>query len=925
VKKKGLKSKRIFLLVIFLLNVVLNIFANDTQNDTIRFAVWNKPNSAIINKDGSITGFEPEIFSQLVPFLEKDIEIIAFDDKLDCLEALRNNQVDVVMSSYYSKEIDEEFDYSNIMVRNVNLVLCSVNDYYTYQDYVSFENSKIGYVFRGESTNKSIAFVKSKIKNAEFMEYDNSKELYSALLDSEINLGIFDFGSIGNSCNIIDRLYSFPTYYITRENEYWQVSKAFSNLLNNSHDIYNSLYEDFYPRVITTEFTREELNYINSNPKLIATTALNKNVFSSVNTSGEIVGIFPDIIRDINKTSGLNIEIVTNDGHVSMGEILSNNQTDIAIGLDCLKSKVDKDNLFYINSVMKIPMELITKRGEVLDNSEVRTIAVAREGSSTYKFVKENYPSWIIVFEDNILKRYDMLLKNEVDCLIDSSYSFNYLNSNPRYQALTRYPLSIYSEDLNIVVNQNINSILAQIINKATIKLKKNTLSNIVYSNISEISYSPTLYDNFLSHRLEYLATLSLIIIFFFGLYYYSSNRRRKELEENNEELIEAEKIANEASQAKSVFLARMSHDMRTPLGAIIVLSEFGINEASIDDIKAYFLDIYDSAKYLLSLMDDILDSQRLQSENFEFDFSYVNMCNILKRVVTFVDNKAKEKNKKLEIKNNTNDFHKCIYTDEKRISQIYVNILNNAIKYTPKDGTIYWENTCEYVGSDKVKVISIIRDTGVGMSPDFVKNHLFEPFSKEKNSLSRSEGGTGLGLSICKKLIDQMHGSIVCDSVLGVGTTFTIEIVYDIVKDINIDDCIEKQYINFEAEYNNCFDGKKILVCDDTEINIKIARKILESKKIIVDVAYDGESAVKKVLSNTYDAILMDVRMPKLDGIEATKKIREFNTTIPIFAYSANAYSDDIEKSLEAGMNEHLAKPVNIKKLYYLLNKYFT
>ena len=195
--------------------------------------------------------------------------------------------------------------------------------------------------------------------------------------------------------------------------------------------------------------------------------ALNKNVFSSVNTSGEIVGIFPDIIRDINKTSGLNIEIVTNDGHASMGEILSNNQTDIAIGLDCLKSKVDKDNLFYINSVMKIPMELITKRGEVLDNSEIRTIAVAREGSSTYRFVRENYPSWIIVFEDNILKRYDMLLKNEVDCLIDSSYSFNYLNSNPRYQALTRYPLSIYSEDLNIVVNQNINPILAQIINKS--------------------------------------------------------------------------------------------------------------------------------------------------------------------------------------------------------------------------------------------------------------------------------------------------------------------------------------------------------------------------------------------------------------------------------------------------------------------------
>jgi len=207
-------------------------------------------------------------------------------------------------------------------------------------------------------------------------------------------------------------------------------------------------------------------------------------------------------------------------------------------------------------------------------------------------------------------------------------------------------------------------------------------------------------------------------------------------------------------------------------------------------------------------------------------------------------------------------------------------------------------------------------------MSEDFVKNKLFKPFSKEENSLSKSEGGTGLGLNICKKLIDQMGGKITCDSIINKGTTFIIALPLKFASKEETDkfnySCDNKNINTF----NDRFKGIKILVCDDTKINIKIEKKILEDRGIIVDVAYNGQEAIDKSKENNFDAILMDIRMPIVNGLEATKKIREFNKTIPIIAFSANAYAEDIKQSLEAGMNAHLAKPVDVTQLFSVLEK---
>ncbi len=910
------KFFKYIILLLLISSSTFSAFCADNVNNLYRFGVWDKGNTAIVDNDGSISGFEPELFKGLESFLPNKVEIVAYETKDECLDALRNNQIDVCMSCLYDENIALEFEFNNIMVRHVDFMVGSYYKAFSYQEYNSMQNKTIGYIDKGKNVDSIIKQLTNKMDNPIFIPYNNINNIQEALINDELDLAIFCLECLTPKLSVLDRLDSFPTYYITRKGESLVINEALSQFLSSSLKEYSDLYYKYYPRAITTEFTKDELNYIKSNPEIIVSTIRNKNVFSSISKSGEIIGIFPDMIKAINEESGLNMQMLLTPKSKTLQEMVKNKECEVAIGLDSLKAVDNNKEYIYCDSIMKIPMELIVKSITVLKKYMTHKIVVSREGCLSDTFIKENYPNWIVLYEKDIEKRYGMLIDGEVDCLVDSSYSFNYLSTAEKYNNLIRYPISIFSSDLNILV-QDDNPILAKIINKSLRKVKKEKLDSIVEYNLSNITYSMTLYDIFLSNRLEYLGIFLLLVIFFFIIYFMASNRRRKELEQINTDLMVAEQTAIEANQSKSVFLARMSHDMRTPLGAVIALADFGRKETKEENIKSYFLDIDDSATYLLSLLDDILDSQKLQNDDFIFNYKVVNFCEIVKRILTVIDNKAKEKNLRIEIINKCSDFFDNILADEKRISQIYVNILNNAIKYTPKGGIITWENSYKLVKDDVVRIKSIIKDTGVGMSEDFVNNQIFEPFTKEDNTLSKVEGGTGLGLNICKKLVDQMNGSIKCESVLDVGTTFTIEIDHKIVKDKI------KNTINNSQKDDSVFIGKKILVCDDTEINLKITKKILEIKNIDVDVAYNGEEALNKVMATKYDLILMDIRMPVLDGLEATKKIRKINKEIPIIAFSANAYLDDVEKSLEAGMNDHLAKPIDTEKLYNLLYKY--
>jgi PAS domain S-box-containing protein len=385
---------------------------------------------------------------------------------------------------------------------------------------------------------------------------------------------------------------------------------------------------------------------------------------------------------------------------------------------------------------------------------------------------------------------------------------------------------------------------------------------------------------------------------------------------EKNKELEKRLQEMEKTNSDKDDFLARMSHDMRTPMNAILGMANFGLEE--IEDPKAlkYFSQIKDSSDYLLALINDILDMQKLENGEIKFDEVITNTPRIAQKVKNIVEPRAAQKNIELNYELQCEDKFNYVKVDERRIEQILINILNNAIKYTPEGGRVTWRDFVSDLPNGKIKVTHEFIDNGVGMSRHFQKT-MFDPFTTEVNSQTQSESGSGLGLAITKNLVNAMGGNITCKSKLGEGTTFIVELLLTLATDKEITEFITKSTNLIGA---TIIRGKKILICEDVDVNIMIVKKLLSVYDCEFDVAKNGLEGVNYARAKNYAAILMDIRMPIMNGLEAAKKIREFDSEVPIIALSANAYTEDIDKSLKAGMNAHLAKPINKQDLYSTL-----
>lgn len=386
--------------------------------------------------------------------------------------------------------------------------------------------------------------------------------------------------------------------------------------------------------------------------------------------------------------------------------------------------------------------------------------------------------------------------------------------------------------------------------------------------------------------------------------------------EEKEKQLLEqALKETKSANSAKSDFLAHMSHDMRTPLNAIIGLSELILSETNIKSHKEYLENISNSGLYLLGIINDILNLTKLSQNKIIKEESVCNLTDLVNRIKQIVTPFLQQKSVNLEINvEEVTDI--CFKLDVIHFTQIFVNIINNSIKYSDYNSKIIWN--IRFVENDgKCFIESSVVDFGFGMSKSF-QQKMFEPFTRENNNLTSPSEGTGLGLSIVKNLITLLNGTIKCTSKIGFGTTF----------EITIPTCLVGNISNFEAENIIVYDRNNnsshtILVCEDMDINAKIVTKILEKENFKVDRSINGLDCIKKVSEKDYSLILMDIRMPIMDGIEATRQIRKFNKILPIIALSANAYPEDIKKSYDVGMNEHLSKPIKFEKLLDTIYKY--
>ena len=395
--------------------------------------------------------------------------------------------------------------------------------------------------------------------------------------------------------------------------------------------------------------------------------------------------------------------------------------------------------------------------------------------------------------------------------------------------------------------------------------------------------------------------------------------RRKLQLaaQQKAEEMTALAEQAQAASKAKSVFLSSMSHDIRTPMNAIIGFTNIALHQDSVPEMHNCLKKIEDSSDHLLALLNDVLDLSRIESGRVEFSPVPADITAVTDSVIEITNGMLLNRELNFEVHREPLQ-NPYVMTEPVRIREILVNVLNNAVKFT-KDGGSIRLDAGSRPGADAQHIVICyrIKDTGVGMSEDFQKK-LFDEFAQEENGARTQYKGTGLGMAISKKYVELMGGTITVDSRKGVGTTFTVEIPMELTS-------AEKVEKTKRSVQNNDLKGIKVLLAEDNDLNAELATMLLEDSGMTVTRAADGQEAVDLFADHpagTYDVILMDIMMPKMNGHQAAKAIRAMYADrpdaedIPIIALSANAFSEDVQASLDAGMNGHVSKPLNMEEV---------
>lgn len=395
--------------------------------------------------------------------------------------------------------------------------------------------------------------------------------------------------------------------------------------------------------------------------------------------------------------------------------------------------------------------------------------------------------------------------------------------------------------------------------------------------------------------------------------------KRSKQINEQLEHMTEE---ANRANQAKSEFLSNMSHDIRTPMNVIIGMTK--ILKENVDDperLNAAIEKIEVASKHMLTLINDVLDMRKVESGKLELLREPFNIIELLKEIESIEEDSMHQRN--IQFESHYEDIqHKALFGSTLQLKQILMNIVSNAIKYNKEGGKL--SISCQEIASTSEKAVFrfIFEDTGIGMKEEFIE-HIFDAFSQEDNGSRSHFKGTGLGMAIVKKMVELMDGSIQVESKLNVGSKFTIEIPFEINYEfVNSEEIQKKPIVDFK--------NVMVLLVEDNELNMEISQYMLEGRGIQVIPAYNGQEAVElfsKSQENTIDLILMDIMMPVMDGIQATQKIRSLARrdakTVPIIAVSANAYVEDIQRVKAAGMNDHIAKPIDAGRLFSVIQRY--
>ena len=932
---RGLAILMTMLLLTALLSLSASAAETVSQHERVRVGFFAMDGYHMMDKDGNRSGYGYDFLRLMARYWDVDYEYVGYDKSWEEMQRmLIDGEIDMVTSARRTPEREELFDFSRpIGTNNGILTVRSDNSTIVEGKYSTYDGMRVA-LLRGNSRNDEFAeYARTKGFTYKSVYFDSAEEIAEALQNGTVDAIVTSSLRKMNNERILEKFGSSDFYVIVKKG-----NTELLNKINYAIDQMNAaegswkttLYNKNYETTDTKnlEYTEEEkriiAQYSKENPLHVLCDPTRYPY--SYTENGEVKGILPDYFRKIADYAGLSYEFLvpaTRDEYIAY----QSNKDAVNISID---ARLDTDNYAETKEwgltapYITMRMARVTRRDF---DGKIHVVTTVNQTASTS-------------IEDVLAPGAEKLMcstRQEMmeavrDGKADAAFVYYYMaqafvNSDTT-GTMTYMPLEQPTFSYRMVVSSTENHALAGILTKAMYAMPDNLVEDLATQYTTYKATNLTLADTIRLHSVTAVAIIvfiSWMAVALIVIVNRLQTRRKLQLaaQQKAKEMTVLAEQAQAASKAKSTFQSNMSHDIRTPMNAIIGFTNIALHQDSVPEMHNCLKKIEESSDHLLSLLNDVLDLSRIESGKVEFSPVPTNITAVTDSVIEIVRGMLLNRELNFEVHREPLQ-NPYVMTEPVRIREILVNILNNAVKFTKDGGTIRFD-AGNRPGADAQHIVICyrIKDTGIGMSEDFQKK-IFDEFAQEENGVRTQYKGTGLGMPISKKYIELMGGTITVDSRKGVGTTFTVEIPMELTN-------AEKVENTKPLVQHNDLKGIKVLLAEDNDLNAELATILLEDLGMTVTRAADGQEVVDLFAEHpagTYDIILMDIMMPKMDGHQAAKAIREMYADrpdaeeIPIIALSANAFSEDVQASLDAGMNGHVSKPLNMEEVTKVIER---
>ena len=890
-----------------------------------------------VNEKGIRKGYGYELLQTLSGYTGWQLEYVTCDWS-DCFEKLKNGEIDIMGDISYTEDRTEEMLFSDEpMGEEKDYLYADLSrEDITASDFKTLNGKKIGVLMGTEPEVMLTEWEEKYDLKTQHVNIANNEDAKQKLANHEIDCFVSMEESFWTELGIstITRVGSSDIYYAINKDRA-DIKEELDNAMRALEDADPFYTADLYKRYFSMDYTPiltgEEKAWLKKHGAIRMGFLTGDSGVSVYDPStGELTGTITDYIRFAKDCLGnqeLEFQMVGYDSQKAELDALKSGEIDMVFHFDQSPNLAEEYRVACTNTTWTSNMMAVTNK-EHFNETQANRVAVPQNKISLTRYLAVYYPQWEIVDCAAQEDAARLVKDGQADCFVTGvSSQENYSKKYDFYSV----PLPNPAKSC-FAVNSG-NGILLSILNKTIKAMPTNmlTASLAMYKSAArKVTLGEFIRDNFVQVLLVSSIFVAVILLAILKLLRKARKaeaavrKAANDTQELNAKLQIAAENAESANRAKSTFLFNMSHDIRTPMNAIIGYADLASRHS--DDpakLKKYMENIQVCGQNLLMLLNNVLDLARIENDKTEMEYSVSDIEKDFRNCLAMFRNQADSKGQTLTV--TTQLPYPYIYADIPHLTEVCTNLVSNAVKYTGAGGTIRCGVT-QKPGEKEgwCDTVVTVADNGIGMSQEFQK-HIFEPFERERTSTVSKVEGSGIGMGIVKKLVGLMGGTVEVESKIGVGSTFTVTIPCRIASE-------EEAQAKRAADPadRESLRGTRILLTEDNDLNAEIATELLQEEGCTVDRAKDGVECVdmlEKAANGTYQLILMDIQMPVMNGYDATKKIRRMDdpqkANIPIVAMTANAFSEDKQVALDAGMNDHIAKPINMSVLVPTLRKY--